>query len=160
MAHSKDGTRIETARRGGNVITVIDPLSDAPQQNINTAMRIRNVGIAGNTVFTADVHARSLGKIEVEVGVVHRPLCMAAVEIEAMCIDPNPGEHLQYPPVIPGLPSPSMGSFSCTAFEISWFSTSIRWTATSWLSGSLLTDVSYISSLTQTFSRQSIPEAV
>ena len=88
VAYSKDGTRVVTARRGGNVITVLDPLSDAPQQSINTAIRILDVGIVGNTVFTTDL--RKAVRWDLGVGkVLRRVPRITAVEIEVTRIEPT-----------------------------------------------------------------------
>ena len=78
LAYSKDGTRIATARRGNNVVTIFDPLSDTPQRSINTAMRILDIGIVGNTIFTADM--REIVGWDLGVGkVVHRAVGATAV---------------------------------------------------------------------------------
>ena len=87
MAHSKDGTRIATAWRGGDVITVVDPLSDAPERSINTAMEILDVGIVGNTVFATDSH--EVVGWDPEVGeIVHRALCVVVEVIDPEDDDP------------------------------------------------------------------------
>ena len=88
VVYSKDGTWSAAARRGGNVLTIADTLPDTPQRSINTTMRILDVGIVGNTVFTTDL--REVVGWDLEVGeIVHRALCMAVVEIEATAIGPN-----------------------------------------------------------------------
>jgi len=57
VACSTDGTRIATAQRGGDVVTILGLLSDAPKQYIDTDMRIRDIKILDNDVFALDEHA-------------------------------------------------------------------------------------------------------
>ena len=84
MAHSKDGTRIATAWRGGNFITVADPVSDAPERSINTEMEIMDVGIVGNTVFATDL--REVVGWDLEVGeIVHRALGVVVEIADLKC---------------------------------------------------------------------------
>ena len=88
VAYSKDGTRIATARLGDNVVTVLDLLSGTPQRPINTAMRILDIGIIGNTVFTANT--RELVGWDPELGEVARRAFGALVtEIAVTGTDPG-----------------------------------------------------------------------
>ena len=92
VAYSKDGTRIATARWGDNVVTVFDPLSDAPQRSIKTAMRILDIGIVGNTVFMANMH--ELVGWDLEVGeTMHSTFGALAAEIAATGTNPDIAEN-------------------------------------------------------------------
>ena len=96
VAYSKDGARIATVRRGHNVVTVFDPLSDAPQRSINTAMQILDIRIVGNVVFMADM--RELVGWDLEVGeIVHRAFGVLISEIGVTSTDPGIAEHFILP---------------------------------------------------------------
>jgi len=56
VVYSADGTRIATARPRESVVTILDPLLDAPQRYINTNMRILEIKIFDNVLFVADEH--------------------------------------------------------------------------------------------------------
>ena len=80
VAYSKDGTWIATARRRGNVVTVLDPLSGIPQRSITTATPILDIGIVGNTVIMANM--RGLVRWDLEVGkIMHSAFGALAAEI-------------------------------------------------------------------------------
>ena len=92
VAYFKDGTRIATTRRGGNVITVLDPLSDAPQRSISAEMEILDIETVGDTVFTAN--ARELAGWDLEAGeIVYRDSGAPVAEILVMGADPGIAVH-------------------------------------------------------------------
>jgi len=92
VAHSKDGTRIATGRRGDSVVTVLDLLSDAPQRSIDTAMRILDIGIVDNVIVVADT--RELVSWHPEAGEIIRSAYGAIVaETAVVSTDPDVVEH-------------------------------------------------------------------
>ena len=96
VAYSKDGTRIATARRGGNVVTVLGPHPDAPQRSITTAMRILDIWIADNTVFTIDTD--DLVGWDLEVGaIVHTSFGVPVAETAVTGTDSDIVERFTLP---------------------------------------------------------------
>ena len=96
VAYSNDETWIVTARRGGDVVTVLGPHLDAPQRSIKTAMRILDIWIVGNTVFTTDTG--NLVGWDLEVGaIVHTAFGAPVTEIAVTSADPNIAESFTLP---------------------------------------------------------------
>jgi WD40 repeat protein len=56
MAHSADGTHIATTQQEDNIVTVLDTLSNTPQQFFNTNVEIHDIRIVDNTIFVAGEH--------------------------------------------------------------------------------------------------------
>ena len=56
MAYSPDGTHIATAQKGRGAITVLDCVSGALEQSINSHMQIQDIKISHSTIFVMDKH--------------------------------------------------------------------------------------------------------
>ena len=54
VAYSADYSHIATVRQEDGTITVLDSLSGTLRRSINTSMRIREIGVVGDTIFVAD----------------------------------------------------------------------------------------------------------
>jgi len=96
VACSVDGSHVVTALEGGNVITVIDPISGTPLQSIKVDIQTFDIRIANNTVVAVNGH--KLLRWGLEAGGIMQGPCETGREAvpETLGIDLHPGslKHL------------------------------------------------------------------
>jgi len=54
VGYSADGTHIATACQWDSVIKILNPLTNTPQESINTDMEIQDIKVINNTIFAVD----------------------------------------------------------------------------------------------------------